>query len=75
VTIQALAGKYRYKRKKVTQELEDNPEKKHPVSDVIDAGGYLLLGIVNSPKFRRKAMQGLKPSAPLQQKISARAWT
>lgn len=76
VLIEGLQSKYRYKRKKLTQELEDKPEKKHPVSDVVEAGGYLLLGLANSQPFRRKASQPFRiRRKPLYKAISRRAWT
>lgn len=40
--ISALAGKYRYRRKK-DGEAEDQPEKSHPWSDIADALQYLCL--------------------------------
>jgi hypothetical protein len=52
VLIEALQSKYRYKRNKIG-ELDPRPEKKHPVSDVIDAAGYLAMG-VNTGQFKRR---------------------
>lgn len=76
VLIEALESKYRYKRKKITQELEDKPEKKHPISDVTDACGYMLLGLANSAPFRRKATQPIAVRRKmLYRRISAKAWT
>jgi len=45
--VEALAGKYRYKRltAKSSIEYEEKPEKTHPASDVADAGGYGIIGI------------------------------
>lgn len=41
--ISAVAADYRYKTKK-NEELEDTPEKKHPVSDLADALQYGVMG-------------------------------
>lgn len=45
--IAGIAGQYRFKKKpsSATNEYEDLPEKKHPVSDIQDAGQYCILGI------------------------------
>lgn len=45
--VEALAGKYRYKRltEKSSIEYEEKPEKNHPASDVVDGGGYGIIGI------------------------------
>jgi len=74
--ISALGGRYRYKRKKITQELEDKPEKKHPISDVVDACGYLAFGVTGSARYRRKAAlpRGFA-HRPKQQQVSPLAWT
>lgn len=45
VLIRGLQGEYRYKKKKLTGELEDKPEKKHPISDVMDCLGYIGIGL------------------------------
>jgi hypothetical protein len=73
--IEALRGKYRYKRKKVTLELEDVPEKKHPTSDVVDSLGYLLLSHSGSNRFRRKASRAGADRIKVRPQISPLAWT
>lgn len=47
ITIKAMEGKYRYKRKPATAsfEYEEKPEKTHPESDICDADQYGTLGI------------------------------
>ena len=75
VFIRGLKGEYRFKRKKITQELEDIPEKKHPVSDVMDAGGYLAMGVLGSARFRRKSTQIMTIRAAPQVELDPRAWT
>ncbi len=76
VLITALASKYRFKRKKTTEELEEIPEKKHPISDVVDALGYLLLGLTNSHKFRKRATKPFNPQRQTpQRQIPKEAWT
>lgn len=46
VTRKALNASYRYRRVMIgtAERFSDEPEKSHPFSDVIDAGGYGLLG-------------------------------
>lgn len=48
--IGGIAGQYRFKKKPngAANDYEDLPEKKHPVSDIQDAGQYLVLGIRGS---------------------------
>ncbi|MCJ5943617.1 hypothetical protein LPK64_29160, partial [Klebsiella pneumoniae] len=41
--INAVATEYRYKTRK-NGELEETPEKKHPVSDLADALQYAVMG-------------------------------
>lgn len=45
--VEAMAGKYRYKRRKETAstEYEEVPEKTHPWSDVVDGLQYMVLGV------------------------------
>jgi hypothetical protein len=45
--IAGIAGQYRFKKKpnSAANDYEDLPEKKHPVSDIQDAGQYLVLGV------------------------------
>ena len=45
--IAGIAGQYRFKKKPNTasNEYEDLPEKKHPVSDIQDGGQYCIIGI------------------------------
>lgn len=78
ILIRALSGEYRYKKRKLTGELEDKPEKKHPISDVTDALGYVALGL-GSPVYAHKAKIGRYPTAamakPNYQQPSRRAWT
>lgn len=73
--IAALKGKYRYKRKKVTLELEDTPEKKHPISDVVDALGYLCMGISGMKPFRRKATNSVANRTVQTAQVDPRAYT
>lgn len=76
VLIRALAGEYRFKKRKLTGELEDKPEKKHPISDVTDALGYVALGLGTS-----SIVENFGPTALLGQNKSIykpppdRAWT
>uniref|UniRef100_UPI003BA8820B hypothetical protein n=1 Tax=Stappia sp. TaxID=1870903 RepID=UPI003BA8820B len=45
--VEAMEGKYRYKRRKASAstEYEEAPEKTHPWADLVDALQYLILGI------------------------------
>lgn len=47
MTIKAMEGGYRYKRRPATAaaEYEEHPEKNHPASDLSDGVQYLVLGI------------------------------
>jgi hypothetical protein len=72
VLLDGLAGRYRFKRRKVTQELEEEPEKKHPTSDVMDSLGYALLGS-QSPRVSARLGRGALPK--LQTRADRRAWT
>lgn len=76
VLVDALARSYRYRRSKVTRELEAQPEKRHPISDVADALQYLCLGLSGRTERRERAgrerpwERGTGQAAP-----SALAWT
>jgi hypothetical protein len=74
VLIKGLSGAYRYKKKKLTGELEDKPEKKHPISDVIDALGYLGLGLGTSG-FVETAGPMAKRGIGQQKDPTPRGWT
>lgn len=47
LVIEALAGKYQFRKlsQNASNEFEDLPEKKHPASDLMDAGQYLIGGV------------------------------
>lgn len=68
--IKAMAHEYRYKRKK-GGELEDKPEKLHPISDVADALQYACLSINMNLSARHMSSHRTK-SRP---KVSVRGWT
>jgi hypothetical protein len=53
--IEGFSGKYRYLKKKVSGELDDKPEKKHPISDVQDCFQYICLLL--SRKMGHRAYQ------------------
>lgn len=55
--IAGIAGLYRFKKKPLntSDEYEDTPEKKHPWSDIQDAGQYLIGGIRGRMALRRAA--------------------
>lgn len=63
--VNALAADYRFKTKK-NGELEDIPEKKHPVSDVADALQYacLIAAGDNYGRVMRRLSGGYNASAP-----------
>ena len=58
--IQALAGKYRYRRK-TDGNTEDKPEKTHPWSDICDSLEYLCLHTDTSGVFNRTAGEKAVP--------------
>lgn len=58
--IQALAGKYRYRRK-TDGNTEDKPEKTHPWSDICDSLEYLCLHTDTSGVFNRTAGETAVP--------------
>jgi hypothetical protein len=70
--IAGLEGSYRYKRKK-SGELEVTPEKKHPISDVMDCFGYAGLGMT-VPRLRRKLRGREFGRRELQSVPGPRAW-
>jgi hypothetical protein len=74
--IAALSGEYRYKRRKSTGELELEPEKKHPTSDVVDCLGYVALG-VGTTRVRRKlgTRTPFGQNQGVQQPPPVRGWT
>lgn len=55
--LEGFDGKYRFKRRPETAstEYEEQPEKTHPWSDVMDAGGYLIGGIRGRSAIIRNA--------------------
>lgn len=66
---QALAIQYKYARLK-TGRIEDKPEKKHPWSDLVDAGGYGLLGHAGGKyssyaRAVRRLSRGSRPAPPV----------
>lgn len=73
--IAAVAADYRYKTKK-NGDLEDTPEKRHPVSDLADAlqyGTLIAAGDVYTGRVMRVINRGQRiPSAP---PPSPRGWT
>jgi len=71
--ISAVAADYRYKTKK-NGELEDSPEKKHPVSDLCDALQYGTLAAAGNVYGRvmRLVNRGSRPAVPMP---AARGWT
>lgn len=76
IVLQAgLGGKYRYKKKKVTGELEDKPEKKHPISDVMDSLGYLCMGVSGTGRFKRRATGATTSESGSWRPPDRRAWT
>jgi hypothetical protein len=73
VLIDGLRRDYRYRRKKgvggAAQELEETPEKRHPVSDVCDAFQYLTMGLAGRIEPRLGRLQSVsRAPSPL-------AWT
>jgi hypothetical protein len=70
--IEALNGKYRYKRNRAG-ELEAKPEKKHPISDVVDGLGYLAMGINTAPF--KKLVSSIGAPRPTQLTVDRRGWT
>lgn len=69
--IQAMANKYRYRRKRDGQ-IEDTPEKLHPWSDVADALQYACLGV--AANLTGRVIQRDRPRVR-QQALSAAGWT
>lgn len=71
--ISAVASDYRYKTKK-NGELEEVPEKKHPVSDLCDSLQYGVLSAAGNVYGRvmRIINRGNRPAAPMP---AARGWT
>jgi hypothetical protein len=63
ILIEALARSYRYRRKRehgsMVGELEETPEKRHPVSDVADALQYGCLGLAARVAERADALSAL----------------
>jgi hypothetical protein len=68
----ALEGEYRYKKKR-SGELEVEPEKRHPISDVVDATGYMILGH-GDPRFMKKISR-FRGRSGFDDRIDPRAWT
>ena len=67
--IQALSSKYRYRLRKDGQ-LEDEPDKSHPWSDLADATQYLCM---HADAEQGGRLQGVK-KRPIKQ-VSAGGWT
>lgn len=74
VTLSALAGAYRF-RKKRTGEIDDLPEKKHPVSDVADCLQYLCLFVDGRSFDRQVQARELRTGGRLGQAVPSGAWT
>ena len=72
--IQAMRGRYRYKKKKTTGELDDKPDKVRPWSDLADALQYACLGSANNVLGRVLKRQ-LGSSLPPLTSPSKTAWT
>lgn len=70
--ISGLANDYRFKAKK-NGELEDRPEKKHPISDLQDALQYLCL-VAGGVNYGRVMSQKTQPTRVMQNP-GASAWT
>ena len=70
ILVGGLARDYKYKRKK-TGEVEDKPEKAHPVSDVMDALQYIASGC-DTPAVGRIISP---PPTHVEHAPSAAAWT
>lgn len=67
VLVRALAGEYKFRKKK-SGEYEDEPEKKHPVSDVADCLQYLCMLIDGRGWSRQQLAQQVRvpKSIPMQ---------
>lgn len=63
--IEGAAGKYRYRKKpeSASNDYDDEPEKKHPWSDLQDAGQYVILGIRGRSAAIRGAATGRSAAA------------
>jgi hypothetical protein len=63
----ALGSRYRYSKNSAGQ-IQPTPEKLHPASDLVDAGGYGLLGVASAGRGKtlavRRRFQTSAPSAP-----------
>lgn len=72
LSIKAMEGGYRYKRRPATAstEYEEQPEKNHPSSDLSDSVQYLVLGI----RGRMGALRGAAGDDPEKQKRRDGPW-
>lgn len=70
--IYAMGNKYRYRKRRDGQ-LEDNPEKLHPWSDVADGLQYMCLG--TQANLVGRVMRRDRPRIVTTERVSAAGWT
>lgn len=73
ILVRALGDKYRYRRKKVDDQLDDKPEKLHPWSDIADAMQYAVLG--TQVDLTGWVIKQSRPRAITPRRITSAAWT
>lgn len=69
--VQAMKSQYRYKRKKVNDELDDNPDKTHPWSDLADCLQYMCMS--TNANYTGRIMANSRPR-PRRPAASSAGW-
>ena len=73
VLVQSLGSRYRFKKKRLTGEMEDKPDKNHPYSDLADGLQYACLG--GAERVRGVVMRMLGRTSSPTPEPSVAGWT